>query len=135
MKSLLAALLFSSIAFAQTQTARAKPPGCGADDARFDVKTDPAQHPIAQPEQGKALIYFLQDDRDFAARPRPTTRFGIDGSWVGATHGNSYFYTAVDPGERHLCASWESLARKGTRVGRDSFSGGSRTFIFCPGEG
>lgn len=113
MKSLLAALLFSSFAFAQTQTASAKAPGCGDDNARFDVKTDSAQHLIAQPELGKALIYFLQDDSNFNARPRPTTRFGIDGAWVGATHGDSYFYAAVDPGEHHLCASWESLARNG----------------------
>jgi hypothetical protein len=56
----------------------------------------------------KALIFFLQDDAKFHSVPRPTTRFGIDGAWVGATHANSYFYVSVDPGEHHLCANWQS---------------------------
>ena len=49
------------------------------------------QHPFAKPESGKALIYFLQDDPNFLSRPRPTTRFGLDGNWIGATQSNSYF--------------------------------------------
>jgi Protein of unknown function (DUF2846) len=34
----------------------------------------------------------------------------IDGAWVGATHSDSYFYFAVDPGEHHLCAAWQAGA-------------------------
>jgi hypothetical protein len=37
-----------------------------------------------------------------------TTRFGLDGGWVGATKGDSYFTLTVDPGERNLCASMQS---------------------------
>ena len=33
---------------------------------------------------------------------------GVDGVWVGPTHGDSYLYFAVAPGEHHLCASWQS---------------------------
>jgi hypothetical protein len=32
---------------------------------------------------------------------------GVDGKWVGATHGNSYMAFSVDPGEHHVCASWQ----------------------------
>jgi len=32
----------------------------------------------------------------------------VDGVWVGATHGDSYLYFAVAPGEHHPCASWQS---------------------------
>jgi hypothetical protein len=32
---------------------------------------------------------------------------GIDGAWIGATHGSSFFYVSVDPGVHHLCASWQ----------------------------
>jgi len=71
------------------------------------VKTDKETHP-AQPEAGKALVYFIQDDSAFASRPRPTTKMGIDGEWVGATHSNSYFYVSVNPGVHHLCASWQT---------------------------
>jgi hypothetical protein len=83
-------------------------PGCGPTNLEFDVNTDRGQHNIPAPDAEKATIVFLQDDAGFGARPRPTTRFGIDGTWVGATHANSYFYVSIDPGEHHLCANWQS---------------------------
>lgn len=83
-------------------------PGCGPADVQFDVKTGGTQHATPVPEAGKALLVFLQDDAKFGSRPRPTTRFGMDGTWVGATHSNSYFYVSIDPGEHHLCANWQS---------------------------
>jgi hypothetical protein len=95
-------LICPTLAIAQTD------PGCGAANVKFDISTTkqrPAA-PAAQP--GKALVYFLQDDLKYNAIPRPTTRFGIDGAWVGATHANSYFYVFVDPGQHHLCANWQS---------------------------
>jgi hypothetical protein len=58
-------------------------------------------------------VYFLQDDAAFLSRPRPTTRFGIDGAWVGATHSNSYFSITIDPGVHHLCASWQGFVGLG----------------------
>lgn len=101
---------FATTAFAQsTPPETAVPRGCGAEDTKFDAKTDCEQHPLAKPEPGKALVYFLQDDSNFQSRPRPTTRFGLDGNWVGATQSNSYFYISVDPGEHHLCAGWQSF--------------------------
>jgi hypothetical protein len=81
-------------------------PACGASDVEFDVKTRKGDHP-AQPEPGKALLYFIQDDSDFQKIPRPTTRLGMDGEWLGATHANSYSYFSVNPGVHHLCASWQ----------------------------
>jgi hypothetical protein len=110
---------FTTTAFAQsTPPGTAVPPGCGADNTKFDVKTDRSQHPLAKPEPGKALVYFLQDDAYFQSAPRPTTRFGLDGNWVGATQANSYFYVSVDPGEHHLCAGWQSFV--GFNVARKS---------------
>jgi hypothetical protein len=96
-------------AFAQGQpTGTAAAPGCSPDKIEFDVKTE-KQHPVMQPAPGKALVYFLQDDAKFESKPRPTTRFGLDGSWIGATHSNSYFYVSVDPGEHHVCANWQNF--------------------------
>ncbi len=106
---------FLLLAFATTCSAQNAPtgtaaaPGCGGEDTKFDVKTDRSKHPFVKSEPGKALVYFLQDDSYFEQRPRPTTRFGLDGNWIGATQSNSYFYASVDPGEHHLCASWQSL--------------------------
>jgi len=82
-------------------------PACGGPNTKFKVTTDKRPHP-AQSESGKALLYFIQDDSEYGARPRPTTRMGIDGKWAGATHGDSYFYISIDPGVHHLCANWQS---------------------------
>lgn len=114
MKAALVMLLFAATALAQTAST-AVAPGCGAADAKFTVKTDKSQHPSAQPENGKAVVYFMKDDSSFESSPRPTTRMGIDGSWVGANHADSYFFVTVDPGEHHLCASWQSWIGFGMR--------------------
>jgi hypothetical protein len=96
--------LLTTLVFAQTDSAWA--PACGAPDTKFDVKTDKEQYP-AQPETGKALVYFIQDDSEFLSRPRPTTRVAMDGEWLGATRSNSYFYFFAAPGVHHLCTSWQ----------------------------
>jgi len=83
-------------------------PGCGPSNVTFDVSTTKSHRPSPTPQSGKAIVYFLQDDLKYNSYPRPTTRFGIDGSWVGATHANSYFFVYVDPGKHHLCANWQS---------------------------
>lgn len=103
-------LIYPALLMAQTG------PGCGPSNIKFDVTTTkqvPAA-PAAQP--GKALVYFLQDDLKYETAPRPTTRFGVDGTWIGATHANSYFFAFVDAGEHHVCANWQS-AHFGTAFG------------------
>jgi hypothetical protein len=97
-------LLFSVVQVGRIHAQSA--PGCSQTKAEFEVKTEKDSH-AAKPEPGKALVYFLQDDLHFDSRPRPTTLFGIDGNWVGATHGNSYFFVYVEPGEHHLCSEWQ----------------------------
>jgi hypothetical protein len=82
-------------------------PGCGPQDEQFSVKTDKNYHPEATVDEGKAAVYLIQDDREFEAVPKPVVRMGIDGKWVGATHGSSYLFAVVDPGEHHLCAIWQ----------------------------
>jgi hypothetical protein len=109
MRMILALFLFSAPAFAQGAPSASGAAGAvcsNLPNTLFDVKTDTGEH-IAQPVAGKALVYFLQDDTNFIARPRPTTRLALDGAWVGATHSDSYFYFPVEPGEHHLCAIWQ----------------------------
>jgi hypothetical protein len=106
-------LFFASAAFAQDEAAAARAAaGCGPKEVEFDVKTDKKQHPMAQPEPGKALVYVFEEeiaDADKMKIGSVTTRVGLDGSWVGANHGKSYFYFSVDPGEHNLCAAWQSV--------------------------
>jgi hypothetical protein len=106
--STFAASAFTDSASAQDKSASIAAPGCGLTDVKFFVKTDKAQHPAAKPEAGKAIIYFVEDDTHFQSVPKPTTRIGLDGTWIGANHGNSYFSFTVDPGEHHICANWQS---------------------------
>jgi hypothetical protein len=96
MKSALSVLLLAASAFAQQPSAVAAS-ACGPKDASFDVKLDKSQHTLAQPEPGKALVYFIQEKGAAA-------RIGLDGAWVGANKSGSYFAVSVDPGEHHVCA-------------------------------
>lgn len=91
--------------FAQDQPTAAATAACGPKDASVDVKLDKTQHTVAQPEPGKALVYFIQDlGKISCIGSCGTTKIGVNGKWVGAVKHNSYFSISVDPGEHHLCA-------------------------------
>ena len=107
MKVALVALLFAASALAQTPSA-VLPPSCGTIRADFKVKLDDTQHTVAQPEAGRARIYFIHDSGSSLFFAYPTTKIGMDGVWVGANHNDSYFSVSVAPGEHHLCAILQS---------------------------
>jgi len=107
MKGALIVLLLAASAFAQKPSGVATP-ACGPKDASFDVMLHKAQHTLAQPEPGKALVYFIQEKG-------AVSRIGVDGAWVGANKNSSYFAVSVEPGEHHLCASVQSF--RGRPVG------------------
>jgi hypothetical protein len=120
MKTVLAVLLFASPAIAQDQAAAARAAaGCGPAQVQFGVKTDKNQHPAPQPDSGKALIYIFESqlrDRDINYLGMAvTTRVGMDGGWVGANHGESYFYFPVEAGDHRLCADWQSSRESHSR--------------------
>jgi hypothetical protein len=85
--------------------------GCGPSNFEFDVKTDNKQHPMPLPEPGKSLVYFLRVETQAGGAIKNgwvTSRVGIDGAWVGANHGKSYFFFSVNPGEHAVCVDWQS---------------------------
>ena len=100
------------------------PDSCGDGKVTFDVKTETGQPAPAAPAEGKAQIVFIEDeDGPIAPFMHVTIRFGMDGAWVGANNGNSYFALPVDPGVHHLCASWQSsLGRLKKNVHLTSFT-------------
>lgn len=71
-----------------TQVHPAVTAACGPEGASFNVKLDESQHALAEPEAGKARVYFIQEKAvdSFAA----TTTTGVDGAWVGANKNSSY---------------------------------------------
>ncbi len=95
------ACIFSITASAQELSSAASFGACGNPNVRFVVKTESALHTYT-PDPGKALVYFIEKDVGgfFTAH----TRIGMDGHWLGATEGNSYFAAQIDPGPHHLCA-------------------------------
>jgi hypothetical protein len=85
------------------QGASAPLEACGDLAGKFEVKQSDAGAP-AQPEAGKALVYFIEKDLTARTFATPTTRVGVDGKWAGATHGDSHFVFSVAPGNHHVCA-------------------------------
>jgi hypothetical protein len=81
---------------------------CGHQNVSFKVKLDETQHTLAQPEPGKARVYFFQDAGTPMTLGYPTVKLAMDGAWVGANHGNSYFSVSVEPGEHHVCVTLQS---------------------------
>ena len=94
------------VCLALTPLARGKtvlPDACGDDKVQFEVKGVSDHSQALTPDAGKALIVFTEEA--LSNHSDLTTRYGIDGAWVGATHGNSYFLVQLAPGEHHLCAA------------------------------
>jgi hypothetical protein len=115
MKTLLAFLIFAAPVLSQNQPTSTPPNGgCGPSATHFDVTTSKSQHSVVQPEQGKALVFIIED-----IERGPTMRVGLDGAWVGANKGRSYLSVSVDPGEHQFCTNWQSGLFKETakRIG------------------
>jgi hypothetical protein len=110
LKPLLGAfLLCVSLASSSPAAANTWPESCGDEKINFQVRTEKDQPVPAAPADGKARIIFIQRENQMVAPfHNATVRFGMDGAWVGANNGDSYFALTVDPGLHHLCASWQS---------------------------
>ncbi len=102
------------------------PDSCGDDKVQFDVKAQKDQPAPVPPDSAKAQIIFVENfaqNEGICVECKVTTRVGVDGAWVGANHGNSYFAYAVDPGEHHLCVDWQSnFGRLKKKVGLASLT-------------
>lgn len=107
MKIVVLVMLLAASGFAQAPSA-ASPAACGPGNVSFKVKLDESQHTLAQPDPGKARVYFFHDAGTSSTLGYPTVKLAMDGGWVGANHGNSYFSVSVEPGEHHVCVSLQS---------------------------
>jgi hypothetical protein len=109
MRIALAMMLWAAFVFAQDDQTAVAAAACGPANTSFDVKLDKSQHRLAQPEPGKARVYFVQEIGEVSCLGGCVTgKIGIDGAWAGANRRNSYFSVSVEPGEHHLCANPES---------------------------
>jgi hypothetical protein len=114
--NLVVLLLGIFLASAACARATVLPSSCGDDKVKFDVKTEASQPPPAPPADGKAQIVFLENENvPLGPFMYATVRFGMDGAWVGADNGNSYFALSWTP-EFITCARignlpWDVLIR------------------------
>jgi len=143
-------MLFAYPVLAQDSAASAlEAAGCGPNEVRFEVKTDKKQHPTTQPEAGKALVYVIGDTWDDHVAVHigtPPTRFGIDGTWVGANGYRSYFFFSVEPGDHRLCTNVQAIIErvvKSSTAARSFTAEAGKSYYFktktpdqrVPGEG
>jgi hypothetical protein len=123
-------VLVATSAFAQISTQYQSPiaaaeAACGPKNVKFEVKMGTTDPP--QPEPGKALVFVIEDlgqcpdcnngQGGFLTNvSNAVTKVGMDGAWVGANQGNSYFFFAATPGEHHLCINWQSRLQVRSRA-------------------
>ncbi len=133
LRTVLLMMLFAYPVLAQDSTASAlEAAGCGPNNVHFEVKTDKKQHPTTQPEARNALVYVIGDTWDDHVAVHigtPPTRFGIDGTWVGANGYRSYFFFSVDPGDHYLCTNVQAKTERAVKS-----SAAARSFTAEPGK-
>jgi len=95
-----AVLLFPYLA----AVAQTLPPACGLSGQTLKVKTTKSAHAPIHPAPGTATLVFANNESECIGCA--VVNVGVDGHWVGANQGNSYFAVAVAPGERHVCVYW-----------------------------
>ncbi len=93
---------------------------CGSASVQFEIKTE-KKRPLAQPAPDKALVYVVENLRAGCFLCDTTTKIGLDGTWMGATKGNSYLSFSLDPGEHHLCAKLQSESSSSETTSLASF--------------
>lgn len=101
-------MLFATSALAQIIQPAGPTAACGRENVSFKVKLDWSPHTLVQPDPGKARVYFIHDAGTDNTLGYPTVKVAMDGAWVGAHHGNSYFSVSVEPGDHHVCITLQS---------------------------
>ncbi len=97
---------------------RILPAACGDDNIKFKVNVEKAQLDLPPLDPAKARLVFIETlDKHGIIGSAATARFAVDGAWVGANKGDSFFFVDVDPGQHQLCANWQAVDAKGKNVG------------------
>jgi uncharacterized protein DUF2846 len=131
MKVLVAFVLFAWPCMAQSYV----PPidleaACGAKGVNFQVKGDYQGQHLPVVDAGKAVVYFVETQM-IDAIGGITAKIALDGAWMGANQGDSYFFITVAPGEHHLCASWQSSLASRQQVSLNNLTAESgKTYYF-----
>ncbi|MGH9712186.1 MAG: hypothetical protein ACRD5M_02685 [Candidatus Acidiferrales bacterium] len=73
---------------------------------KFSVHMNKDQHPTPEATVDKAMVYVIQQPAGPAryVSRSDITAFAVDGKWIGANRGTSYFFFPVEPGDHHVCS-------------------------------
>jgi hypothetical protein len=97
------------------------PDACGDDKIKVDVAV---QKPLTAPPAANATtatLVFVQRLGE-SCIGCSVSRVGLDGTWIGANKGASFFSVTTAPGDHHVCALWEApLAKVENRIGLTDF--------------
>jgi len=74
-------------------------------EVNYVADTDKTRHPVAEPADGKAIVYVL---RPSLMGNKVQTKLAVDGQWSGVNRGNNYFFFTLDPGEHYFCSQAEN---------------------------
>jgi hypothetical protein len=131
MKVLLALVLFAWPCMAQSYVPPIDPEAaCGAREVKFQVRSDYQGLHLPVVDAGKAVVYFVEMQK-IDGIGNVTAKIALDGKWVGANHSNSYFFVTVEPGEHHLCTSWQSSVASRQQVSLNNLTAESgKTYYF-----
>jgi hypothetical protein len=124
-------LLCGGVLLTVPMRATVLPDACGEEKGGFRVTEQKDAPAPGEPESGKAQVIFATDtDRNTNGL---TTRVGMDGSWVGANKGHSYFAVSVAPGVHHLCVNYQGAMGQLKEVnGLTSFTAeAGKTYYFA----
>jgi hypothetical protein len=122
MKQAMAAFFFCVLFILGHQLrATTLPDACGDEKVKVDIAV---QKPSSAPPAANstpATLVFVQRLSE-ACVGCSVARVGLDGIWVGANKGASFFSVTTAPGDHHVCAFWDApLAKIENRVGLTDF--------------
>lgn len=115
-------ILLASPVFAQETSDTNNPLwACGPAATKFDVTVTPPADvvPVQVPSAGKALVYVIEDlgQVDNMISSGSPFRIGLDGAWIGALKGRSFFRS---PSLRESIISVRTGNRDGTNTRRSA---------------
>ena len=122
MKQAMAAFFFCVLfALACQLRATTLPDACGNEKIKVDVAVQKPLSALPAANATTATLVFVQR-LDEACIGCSVARVGLDGTWIGADKGASFFSVTTAPGEHHVCVFWEAPGAKiENRIGLTDF--------------
>jgi hypothetical protein len=82
------------------------PSACGSFGAHPSIRLQSYAKSLSPIPTGMARLVFVQQ---IGICPHcGVVRVALDGKWIGANKGDSWFAATIPPGEQHICVAWNA---------------------------